>query len=36
VGRVVVGAAPTAGGEPADPLPIIDRYAALIDELRCR
>ena len=34
VGRVVVGAAPRAGDEPAAVLPIIDRYAALIDELR--
>jgi hypothetical protein len=34
VGRVVLGAAPNAGGGSATPLPIIDRYAALIDELR--
>jgi probable F420-dependent oxidoreductase len=34
VERVVLVAVPDAGGEPADPLPIIDRYAALIDELR--
>jgi hypothetical protein len=34
VGRVVVGAAPNVGGESATPLPTIDRYAALIDELR--
>jgi len=34
VGRVVVGAAPNGGREFAAPLPIIDRYAALIDELR--
>jgi probable F420-dependent oxidoreductase len=34
VGRVVLGAAPNAGGGPATPLPTIDRYAALIDELR--
>jgi hypothetical protein len=34
VGRVVIGAAPRTGDEPAARLPIIDRYAALIDELR--
>jgi probable F420-dependent oxidoreductase len=34
VGRVVLGAAPDAGGRPAAPLPTIDRYAALIEELR--
>jgi hypothetical protein len=33
IGRVVVGAAPSAGREPTAPLPVIDRYAALIDEL---
>jgi hypothetical protein len=34
VGRVVVGAAPTGGDDPVAALPIIDRYAQLIDELR--
>jgi probable F420-dependent oxidoreductase len=34
VGRVVIGAAPRADGHPTPPLPIIERYAVLIDELR--
>jgi hypothetical protein len=34
VRRAVVGAVPGAGDDPAARLPLIDRYAALIDELR--